>query len=290
MECRGELGRWSANGQSKVGILLELSKFPKCIAIGSAWPPFEQAQMNLSKQSVLTLIPFLALTGSNGKAGRDTIEQCVQNHLHDISLVAEATYANKVQLGKIGPDFGDAYRLPRIRLRLKEPFMLRGDGALGRDAIRYVINGPKREISMTGLRLFQDLSRSPGKRQTFFDLGLLTPSLFKNLYAADLVEAEHGPGLVVFDVRYLPEMDDSSKSRVWIDTYRKVIQKREWFNQHGRLLATFYYGDPHLINGVFVPTRVEVRTADDVLAAITFYRRINLNAGLNSAEFAIGGK
>jgi outer membrane lipoprotein-sorting protein len=92
----------------------------------------------------------------------------------------------------------------------------------------------------------------------------------------------------VFDLTYFqPKWDDTSRHRVWVDPEKRFTTKREWYSQHGRHLATFYYEKAVLQAGVWMPTVVTVRNADNKVAGVMEYTRVKVNGGLNDSLFAI---
>jgi outer membrane lipoprotein-sorting protein len=52
-------------------------------------------------------------------------------------------------------------------------------------------------------------------------------------------------------------------------------------------LATFFYEDPEQVSGVWVPTKVEVKNVDDVVAAVSNYTAIKVNTGLSDDLFSV---
>jgi len=150
-----------------------------------------------------------------------------------------------------------------------------------------IVNGPTQlmKIPRAGLHQKTNLATKPGRRQTIFDFGILTPTLFTTLYNAKFVRMDRATGDPVFDVTY--QANDLSRSRIWIDAAHHVIAKREWYNQQGRQLATFFYEDPEQVSGVWVPTKVEVKNVDDVVAAVSNYTAIKVNTGLSDDLFSV---
>ncbi|MFX4918095.1 hypothetical protein ABTB83_19165, partial [Acinetobacter baumannii] len=90
----------------------------------------------------------------------------------------------------------------------------------------------------------ENLAKSPGKRQTWLDFGIVTPALFSGLFDAKFVRNDRETGAVVFDLTYPASLDDSSRQRVFIDPVKKVVHRREWYGQDGKLKAIFTYESP----------------------------------------------
>jgi outer membrane lipoprotein-sorting protein len=91
----------------------------------------------------------------------------------------------------------------------------------------------------------------------------------------------------VFDLTYDPSLDYAARHRVWIDKAKGIITKREWYNHRGTQLATFLYEAPKQYDGVWVPTRMTVKNADNVVAGITRYESVKVNTGLADSLFEL---
>jgi len=235
--------------------------------------------------------PILALAAMVAPAAEPSITDYVQPGLRDLSFTAKVLSAKQAELKKINQDFSVSYRFSSSNVWLKEPMMLRMESVVDDTKIFYIVNGTKRLVSVprTGLRQREDLSKAPGKRQTPLDFGLLTPSLFKGLFQAKFVRTESRgdlKGCLVFDLTYLPSLDDTSRNRVWVDPQRKYTPKREWYSQlGGYLMATFTYSDLQSVGGIYVPRKVSVNNADGKFAGSTAYQNVKVNTGLATSLF-----
>lgn len=230
---------------------------------------------------------LLALAALSTISQTPSIRQYVQTDFRDATFVARVLKANTSELAKINKDFGTSYKFRTTTIRVKEPFKLRLDAEVEDTHVLYIINGPKLIISIPRMKVNskQDLTTKPGRRQTLLDFGILTPSLFEDLFEAKFVRNDRATGNTVFDLTFPARLDDTSRQRIWIDTSRKIVTKREWYNQYGRQMATFYYTEPKEVGGVWMPTRLEVRNVDNVVAGTTRYDSIQVNTGLAESYF-----
>lgn len=217
------------------------------------------------------------------------VSDIVQPRLRDISFTAQVVAGYQDELAKINRDFGNSYRVKTTRVQAKEPFMIRLESRVGDTEVRYILNGSSRLYSIPRARVNQreDLSNSPGKRQSFLDFGLITPSMIGGLFDAKFVRVDRATGGLVFDLTYLKKWDDTSRHRIWVDREKRYVFRREWYGQKGRLMATFYHENPIEIQGVWLPTRVTVRNAEGKVAGIMQYNGIVLNAGLPDSLFSL---
>jgi hypothetical protein len=216
-----------------------------------------------------------------------TIEEFCQRDLRDASFVAIKVRASQIELQKINDDFGTSYKFDQIQFQYKEPLKLRLEAKVEDTSMLYIIDGPKQVIRVPRLKVNsrQDLSKSPGRRQTPLDFGVLTPSLFTDLFVAKFVRTDRETGDLVFDITYNPSLDDTSRHRVWVDKAKGIVDKREWYNQRGKQLATFLYSAPKEIGGVWIPTQMTVKNNDNVVAGITRYDSVKVNTGLPDSLF-----
>jgi outer membrane lipoprotein-sorting protein len=110
----------------------------------------------------------------------------------------------------------------------------------------------------------------------------------KNLFQAKFIRTDRKTGEHVFDVTYVPSLSDDTRHRIWVDADKKVVTKREWYTQlGGYLLATFYYEGHEKQNGVWFPTTLSVKNADDKQAGVTHYKNLKVNAGLDEDIFSV---
>lgn len=220
------------------------------------------------------------------------IRQYVQTGFEDAQFVVRTGTHSIPELAKINRDFANSYRFSSSQVWLKEPFKLRMVSELEGSQITFVVNGGRKmyRIPRSNLSRVEDVSRAPGKRQTAFDFGMLTPAMFTDFFQAKFVRMDRATGNAVFDLTYFPNLRDSSRHRVWIDPERKVVTRREWYGQNrnnNRLMATFFYEAHQRVNGVWFATRVSVNNADGKRAGTLTYENLRVNAGLNDSLFAV---
>ena len=93
--------------------------------------------------------------------------------------------------------------------------------------------------------------------------------------------------ILVYEMRFQGE-EKNSFYRVWIDKQTLVTVKREWLDAAGKLRATFLYLDAQEIaSGIWLPTKLEVKNAEGVSAAVLALSDIKANQGLSDVPFAL---
>lgn len=214
--------------------------------------------------------------------------------LTDLQATMRVQKSDTKELEKIGGDFARSYQfqgiLRTVTLEYKQPDKLRlsGKGLLGKASI--VMNGPLR-LSRVPLmpKKVEDLSESPGKRQSLLEYGgLLAPETLTFMQGKFVrEETVDDQPTSVFDLTYKGAAT-GSHYRVWFDTKTRLTIKREWYGLEGKLKATFYYQNPKEVsNGIWLPTQVEVKNAEGISAAITTLDDMRVNQGLSDDLFTI---
>ena len=214
--------------------------------------------------------------------------------LTDLQATMHMQKCDKNELEKIGGDFARSYQFQglfrTVTLEYKQPDKLRlsGKGLLGKASI--VMNGPLRFSRVPLMpKKVEDLSDSPGKRQSILEYGgLLAPETLTFMQGKFVrEETVDDQPTSVFDLTYKGAAT-GSHYRVWFDTKTRLTTKREWYGLEGKLKATFYYQNPkEIANGIWLPTQVEVKNAEGVSAAITTLDDVKVNQGLSDELFAI---
>ena len=218
------------------------------------------------------------------------IAEYVANRLDDFSATIHVVRYDDNAGRKISRDFGYAYKLKGdTHLKYKEENKLRLDGHLGIAKATLIVNGTKQYVAIPnlGIHTTTDLGESPGKRKTLLDVGLIsngylayTEAQFMGAHPVD------GVTCAVFSVSYRDKGLDTSHRVIWIDPHTKVVVKREEYSQTGKLNATYFYKKPlEVAPGLWFPTQIQVLNNEGQEAAVTDYRDIRVNQGLNDNLF-----
>lgn len=235
----------------------------------------------------LTALASIALLGAPQS---QDIRNYVQTGFRDAQFTVRTGQHSIPELTKINRDFAQSYRFRTAQVWLEEPFKLRMVSEVEDSQIIFIMNGTRKtyRIPRSNISHSEDVARAPGKRQTAFDFGILTPALISDLFDATFVRMDRATGAAVFDLRFKPSMRDSSRHRVWIDPERKFIVRREWYGQNrvqNRLMATFFYEEPKKFGDFWMNTRVSVNNADNKRAGTLTYENVRVNQGVDNALF-----
>lgn len=222
----------------------------------------------------LTLIVFPGPQSRTSSADAD-LAACTVNGVRDLEARVSVEKADLPQLEKINKDFGVLYRLREVTIRYKDPDKFRMDNRLG----VFIVNGSTRYIRVPqlGLRRRDEMGAELGRRHSLLDIGILTPARLEQMrWRYVRTEMLQGRSLPTFEIRFGD--GDTSRYVLWMDTRRKYLVRREWLDSEGKVRATFDYLQPvEVLPGVWIPTRIEVRNAEGILAGATAYRDLKVN-------------
>jgi len=241
----------------------------------------------------IALMGSVLLLGAFGTAqAMDTnIRSYVCQKLDDFTATMTVVKANQRELSKISPDFGLLYRFKSVLMRYKEPNKVRIEGSVEGAKGVYVLNGSIQFVSFPklGIRTRRDFGKSPGKRKSLMDVGLISDFYLSYVNAKFLREGTvDGVPVAVFDMTYKDRDEDTSHHIIYVDPKTRVVLKRESYSQEGKLQAIYYYRDLQEVRpGIWFPTRIEAQNTDRVVAGVTAYQNIRVNVGLADSIFQL---
>lgn len=218
-----------------------------------------------------------------------TIEDAVLSGFKSASFVTTVSGARQSELRKINKDFAQSYRFKRMEVQMKEPFKVRLSTTVDDSRVVMVINGARKmyAIPKAGLKIREDNSENPAKRQTALDFGFITKSLFNGYLSAKYVRTDRLTGEWVFDLTYDPEHGDKTRHRIWIDPEKRFLSKRVWYSRRGNLRATFLYENPKKFGDIWFPTKAVVKNAENKVAGTILYSDIVINPTLSDDLFKL---
>lgn len=232
----------------------------------------------------------LALIFSATLFQNHAISEVLPKGFESVSFTLKKVKANQTELKKINDDFGLSYRFSSSVVKLKEPFKLRMESKIEDTTMVFITNGTRKSFKAprSNISIKENVAKAPGKRQTAFDFGLVTPAIMSDYLNAKFVRVDRKSNDYVYDMTYKPETGDTTKFRVWINPKMKVVTKREWYHQNdGRLMATFYYTSFVQKNGLYFPTEYTVYNADNKLAGQTKFESVAINSSIDDSQFVI---
>ncbi len=264
--------------------------------------PVIRTHRTMSRHATLSAVVFGILTTAIGispaaprTAARLTTSPDIAklaSPLVDLEATIRVTKFDSAELEKIGADFKTTYSLRNLTLQYKQPDKIRLEGrSQTRGGALLIMNGSMRyyEVPKLRLRKSENLEAHPGRRQSLLEYaGLLSPGTLQFMDGKLLREEKlDDHKFVVYEMRFLGD-EKNSFYRIWIDRQTLVTIKREWFDSTGKLRATFLYTDvQEIAPGIWLPTRVEVRNADGLAAAVLSVSGIKPNQGLSDEPFAM---
>jgi outer membrane lipoprotein-sorting protein len=210
--------------------------------------------------------------------------------LTDLEATIKVTKYDSAELEKIGSDLKTTYSLRNVNFQYKQPDKIRIEAkSQTRGSALLIMNGATRyyEVPKLKIKKSENLESHPGKRQSLLEYaGLVSTGTLEFMDATMLREEKLGDrSTIVYNLRFQGE-DKGSYYRVWIDKDTHVTVKREWRDGADKLRATFLYSDlKEIAQGIWMPTKVEVKNAEGVSAAQLSMTDIKPNQGLTDALF-----
>ena len=236
----------------------------------------------------IALSAAIAIT-LTGRPDAPRFEELATAAVADLQATVTVIKADQAELRKISKDFGMAYRLKSVTMRFKRPGKLRMDGKIGQESALYIVNGSTRFYSVPRLKLSKkdDLGAAAGKRYSLLEFGIASRGDLSAVDSKHLrTESLDGIDAHVFEVAY--RGDDSLKYLLWIDPRTHVILRRDWLDSAGNLRASFIHkGAKEIAPGLWIPTRLEIRNADGIIAAESESSNIKVNQNIPESFFAI---
>lgn len=227
----------------------------------------------------------IAAPRTNAEVDHD-IKKYVCEKLEDFSASVTVVKQDQRELRKISKDIGTAYAIPNITMRYKEPNMVRMEGSTQGTKVTYILNGTKQIVMLNGFKKTNDLGKSPGKRKSLMDVGLISDFYLTYMNARYMRESTvDGTPCALFEMTYKDKDEDSSHHNIYVDPVTRTVRKRESYSQEGKLQAIYFYKKVEKVDGVWVPTEIEVQNTDRIIAGIMEYKNIKVNRGIPDSVF-----
>lgn len=248
--------------------------------------------MRLSVSVILAIassICFLTVCYSNDVTAEDELKLRIEQAtagFKDITFVGTVTYKNKKAMAKIDSNYVRLYDFQSARVYYKEPDKLRIEGKLGMVKFEYICNGSLKIVRAPAIRFInrKDYADDPAKLQDAFDLGLVTPSLWRHRRIEIVEDSEAaGRGEVKLRLRW-PKGDMTHFA--WLDAKDLWLKSFEKRSADGKLLFRVHYSNPRRVGDViWMPTKIEVYTSDGEKAGSTEYSDIKVNSDISDSLF-----
>ena len=204
----------------------------------------------------------------------------------DISMVGVVTYKNKKAIAKIESNYARLYEFKSAVVSYKDPDKLRMDGKLGMVKFEYIINGWSKIVRAPTIRFSkrEDFTGDPAKLQDAFDLGIVTPALWRNRRIEVIEDPEAAQNHEIKIRLYWPKGDMALLA--WLDEQDLWLKRFEKRTGDGKLQLKVLYLNPRKVGGViWMPTTVEIYTSDGEKAGTSEYTDVKVNTGLPDSLF-----
>ena len=229
------------------------------------------------------------LVSSAGHADlRSEVTQATRG-FKDISLGCKVVHADMAELKRIGKDFSKGFEVKNTTAWYKAPRMMRIDGKLGMINIVLIMNGDEKGVRVPALHITkkENIKSKPDRRQTDFDLGIISESLWQDYVITDIATEKSSDG-VVRRVTIFHDNDRDRKIVFWIDADTYKLMKVERYKWRGPVEARYIYSKHSLMDGaIWVPGRVDVYSPGGKLAATTVYEKVKVNTNISDSVFKL---
>lgn len=225
--------------------------------------------------------------GSTARALDHNITSYICEKLDDFTATMSVVSVNERELGKISKESILIYKFGTASIRYKEPNKVRIEGNAQGTKATFILNGSTQWAALNNFKTKKDFGKSPGKRKSLMDMGLVSEYYLTYTNARFLREGTvDGTPVGVFDMTYKDRDEDTSHHIVYIDPKTKVVLKRESYSQDGKLQAVYFFKKVTEIRpGIWFPTLIEAQNVDRIIAGSMAYKNIKVNTGLSDDIF-----
>lgn len=206
----------------------------------------------------------------------------------DISLNGKVVYGNKKELQKIGSDFPKSYDAKNTTVRYKAPDKMRVDGKVGLVGISIIMNGKYKLYRVPSLHIGkkQDCSNEPHQLQGDLDIGIVSDQLWRDYIVTD-ADVVHVSGDTLYKLTFVRSNAKDKDIVCYVEPKTAKLLKLEKLESDGKLKCRYIYSKHKHVEGIWVPTRIDVYNRDNKLAGATEYSNIKVNAGIPDSVFKI---
>jgi len=239
---------------------------------------------------ILGSIFVVCLLLAGAARAEEALSDFTQPALRDFTAAAVLVQKNDAVLNKIGRGFAEGYRLRESLIRYKEPQKLRVDAKAGFISVRYVVNGNQKttQVPMLHISKVKNIAGRPGEAQGMLDSGILTAAFLANSVASRSVGQRECDGRTVPVFEFWFTADKLSRHHLlYVDPEKKLILRHDVDDRYGHPWVRYMLKQPIQVAGIWVPTRLEVYSADNHLAAVTRYTSVRVNTGLSDSLFRL---
>jgi hypothetical protein len=213
-------------------------------------------------------------------------ETFVATKLQDlsVSLVVSSKETNFAELSKIGGSFATTYRVPRYNISYQSPNKMRVEAKVLLLSPLLIYNGDQKYSKIGPKAGKENVRGEAGKKQSLMDVGIFTKDWLTTDYEPQFLRKEGNLLVYKLQKRF---SDNKAHEIIWLNPTNSIIERRQSIGWEKELLKEIRYKTPQLINGVWIPTRVEIYNQFGKLGAVQTVERITVNTNLPSSLFAI---
>lgn len=206
----------------------------------------------------------------------------------DLTVSCKVVHANAAELKKIGKDFPKSFEFKNTTAWCKVSHKMRMEGVLGMIRVALIMNGDYKGVVVPSLHITkkENIKAKPDRRQTEFDLGVITESFWDDYVVQDTSTEKDSDG-IVYRITFVHSNARDRKQICWIDDNGRLL-KLEKYRPNGSLECKYVFSKHTKYDGVlWVPGRADVYNAEGKLAASTVYENVKVNTDLPDSVFKL---
>lgn len=204
----------------------------------------------------------------------------------DISATVVVREKNKEALTKVHEGSAVLYDFQSAQLQIKTPDRIRIESKLGMVKVEYIVADGKKIFRAPKIKMNKtsDYSNMPAKLQRLLDFGIVTPQLWVGRHVEIVEDAEaNSNGEIKLKLTWLT---GDAINYAWIDAANFWLKRFEKRDGQDNLISSVVYSNPQNVgNVIWLPTKVELYTADGQKAGATEMVDIKVNTGLADSIF-----
>lgn len=239
---------------------------------------------------VFALFMFISCVSAS-VVGNDLKIRAAQSmrEFKDLKLTCTVTYCNMAELKKISKDFTQRYEFKTSTVMFKSPDKMKMEGKLGMVKMRMVINGDQKAfiIPAIGYNKKENIKNKPHKRQSDFDMGIFSDTLWDDYIVNKIENERNGEGLV-YKITFCRENAKEKKMICWVDAESLKLNKLEDYESNGaRIVRYIYSSHKKFGNCIWLPMKIDIYNGEEKHGATIEYEDVNVNTGISDSEFKL---
>jgi outer membrane lipoprotein-sorting protein len=206
--------------------------------------------------------------------------------LKDARLVAERGRADFDELKKINEDFALSWRVARVEVEYKSPDKLRMVGKIGPVTVTTIVNGDTKYSRAPLKEDKENIRDFPNKKQSGLDFGIVPGVLWTDHTVKQLPNVKID-GTECYALELTPKAGAKWGIRkMFVDAKDLRLIRFEKYDEQGSMKIRTTYLDHKKYDGVWIPSKLEVRNQEGEFGGEMLLKNIKVNTKIPDGDFA----